>query len=211
MKISQNTSIASWMRGAATILAAVLVSACSTPGTTRRAQMETRNEGGFTISERVRVSGSARSSFDKAMRMMEEQEYEAAIELLRKVTTAAPEVVAPHIDLGIAYGHVGELENAEASFAGALALNPRHPVAHNELGILYRRMGRFAEARASYEQALDRYPDFHFARRNLAILCDVYLSDMSCAIENYELYSRAVPDDEEAVMWIADLRNRSGQ
>jgi tetratricopeptide (TPR) repeat protein len=144
------------------------------------------------------------------MRLLDQEEHEGAIALLEKVTEAAPDLVTPHIDLGIAYGRVSELELAEKSLTSALKLNPRHPVAHNELGILYRRMGRFEEARASYEEALDEHPNFHFARRNLAILCDIYLADMNCAIEQYELYTREVPEDETAAMWVADLRNRAG-
>jgi hypothetical protein len=64
---------------------------------------------------------------------------------------------------------------------------------------------------SGYEKALATYPDFHFARRNLAILCDVYLGDTRCALEHYELYIQAVPENEAAAMWIADLRNRVGQ
>jgi tetratricopeptide (TPR) repeat protein len=84
-------------------------------------------------------------------------------------------------------------------------------VARNELGIVYRRTGRFEQARESYERALDEYPDFHFARLNLAILCDTFLEDLSCAVEQYERYLQSVPDDEDAAMWVADLRNRIGR
>jgi Flp pilus assembly protein TadD len=145
------------------------------------------------------------------VRLLEQEQYESGIALLLAVTEAAPDVTAAHIDLGIAYGRVNDLERAEASIKRALELNPRHPVAHNELGILYRRSGRFGKARKSYEKALAAYPDFHFARRNLAILCDVYLSDVKCALKHYGFYIDTMPDDAAAAMWKTDLRNRDGR
>ena len=58
---------------------------------------------------------------------------------------------------------------------------------------------------------LSLYPSFHFARRNLAILCDLYLRDSACALEQYQLYLQAVPGDKDAAMWVADLRARAGK
>ena len=198
-------------RRALLFAAASLVSACTTFGTTRPMQVETRDESGFTITEEVRVSAATRADFENAIHLLEQEQYDSGIALLLEVTEVAPQVTTAHIDLGIAYGRVNDLERAEASIKRALELNPRHPVALNELGILYRRSGRFDKARKSYEKALAVYPDFHFARRNLAILCDVYLSDTNCALKHYELYTEAVPDDEAAAMWTADLRNRVGR
>jgi Tfp pilus assembly protein PilF len=173
--------------------------------------VEVHDASGFTITERARVSADARADFERAVRLLEQERYADGIALLEKVVESAPRATTPHIDLAIAYGRLGDLQRAEASLARALQLNPRHPAAHNELGIVYRRTGRFAQARESYEKALAIHPGFHFAHRNLAILCDVYLADPSCALEHYELYTRAVPDDEAAAMWIADLRNRVGR
>jgi Flp pilus assembly protein TadD len=212
MRALDRDRIVSIMLRQALLFAVVsLVCACTTSGTTRPTQVESQDESGFTITEEVHVNAETRADFESAVQLLEREEYESGISLLLQVTEAAPDVTAAHIDLGIAYGRVNDLERAEASMKRALELNPRHPVAHNELGILYRRSGRFKKARKSYEKALDAYPDFHFARRNLAILCDVYLSDTKCALEHYELYTEAVPDDGAAAMWKVDLSNRVGR
>jgi tetratricopeptide (TPR) repeat protein len=187
------------------------VAACATPGESPPAELEKFGESGFEITQDLRVGGSLRSDFAKAIRHIEQEQYESGIELLEKVAEAVPYAVGAHFNLALAYGRVDRLEAAEVSIRKALELAPRHPAVLNELGIILRRSGRFDKARQSYEEALQVYPEFHYVRRNLAILCDLYLSDLPCAIEHYEIYLHAVPEDEMAAMWIVDLRNRAGR
>ncbi|HZN02684.1 MAG TPA: tetratricopeptide repeat protein [Candidatus Polarisedimenticolia bacterium] len=170
-----------------------------------------RDAGGFTITQSATVGGEERRNYEAAVRLLEEGRDAAAIPLLVKVTEGAPTLTAAHIDLGIAYARTGDLDRAEASLLNALGLNPRHPAALNELGLVQRRKGEFAKARASYQAALAQFPDFHYAHRNLAILCDLFLADRACALEHYEAYHRLAPEDTEVVKWLADLRNRGSQ
>jgi Tfp pilus assembly protein PilF len=152
-----------------------------------------------------------RRDFEVAVAMLNDQEYDRTIEILEKVIEQSPGVTAPYIDIAIAYRYVGNLKQAEENLKIALQLVPEHPVACNEYGLLYRKTGRFAEARAIYEKAIARFPDYYPAQRNLGILCDLYLNDPACALDHYEIYSKAVPEDQQVKLWIADLRARLGR
>jgi Flp pilus assembly protein TadD len=194
-------------------LSASLVAACATTSEPVRppVNVEIQEQVGFTITEEARIGGDVRADYETALSYLQQGRHDEGIELLEQVAEAAPELSAPRIDLGIAQHRAGDLEAAESNLLLALESNPEQPVAHNELGIIYRKTGRFQEARKSYESALAIYPGFHFARRNLAILCDLYLADLDCALQNYEAYMKTVPSDEEASMWIADIRYRLDQ
>ena len=189
----------------------VLTGCAVTEAERSRASIDSIDDVGFTISEDVRVGGSVRSNYQLALGHLEQGRHEEGVALLESIAAETPQLSAPLIDLGIAYRRVGDFEVAERNLLLAVEVNPEHPVARNELGIVYRQTGRFEEARASYEAALAIYPNYHYARRNLAILCDLYLSDLGCALENYEAYMAMVPADEEASIWISDIRARAGQ
>ena len=191
----------------------LVVAACATTAPKQRpqAQLEIQEAVGFTITEKVSVSDAVRADYEQALFLLEQGRTTDGISILENVVEAAPDVSGPRIDLGIAWRREGNLEAAEEHLVQARALNPNHPVIHNELGIIYRQTGRFAEARRSYEAALQVYPGYHHARRNLGVLSDLYLVDLECALASYEAYMQTVPGDDEAAMWIADLRYRMGQ
>jgi len=201
------------IRAAMLLFIAITISACASTQSSRRppARIEVQEAVGFTITEDARIGSDIRIDYDQALRSLAQGEFEQGIEILEAIVEKAPDLSAPRIDLGIAYHNAGNLDAAERNLLLALESNPEHPIAHNELGIVYRKTGRFSEARRSYEAALAVYPGYHYARRNLAILCDLYLADPNCALDNYEAYMATVPSDDEASMWIKDLRYRMGQ
>ncbi len=196
--------------------AVVMMAACNTTPTKQSrtpkpAQIEIEESVGFTILENSRIESDVRVDYDRALELLGQGNLHDGSALLESVIEKAPDLSPPHIDLGIAHHRKGDLEAAERYLHAALEINPRHPIALNELGIVYRKTARFSEARRSYEAALAVYPGFHFARRNLAVLCDLYLADLECALSNYEAYMATVHRDDDAAMWMKNVRYRLGR
>lgn len=174
------------------------------------AQKDEQIHDGFTIKEIAQMNVAARRDFERAVALLNEEDYGPAIALLEKIVAQQPRVTAPYINLGIAYARTDKTEEAEAQFKKALELVPGHPVAGNECGLLFRKQGRFKEARNMYEQVLTGYPNYYPAHRNLGILCDLYLNELESAMAHYQIYSQAIPKDEQVKLWIADLKIRMG-
>lgn len=156
------------------------------------------------------VDLAVREDFDRAIELLNKEKYDEAIKLLQKVIQKSQNNSAPYINIAIAYEKVGEMGLAEDNLKKALAINPSHPAAMNEYALLYRRTGRFAEAKKLYESLLEKYPSFMPAHKNLGVLCELYLNDYRCALEQYETYSSAFPDDEEVKLWIIGVKQKPG-
>jgi len=191
------------------ILPGVIVISILLPSCTSQPVKNTNSETGvIEIIEDYRVDSSVKNNFNQAVKLLNQQKYEEAITLLNSITSTTKTFTAPYINLGIAYSKINKLEEAEQNFIKALKLNPRHPLAKNELAAIYRRTGKFSEAKSLYEEVLNSYSDFQPARKNLGILCDLYLQDLSCAFKQYELYLAANPNDKNMKIWMADVKNR---
>jgi len=158
--------------------------------------------------EVVTVASDVQRSFDQALQLLQAEQYEAAIDVLNKVIEQEQRLTAPYINLAMAYRHKGDDKMAEQNLLKALEIDQAQPVANNELGIIYRKQGRFDDAKNVYTNALSENPDYLPVIRNLGILCDLYLRDVQCALEQFEKYQQQVPDDKTIEIWIADLKTR---
>jgi Flp pilus assembly protein TadD len=156
----------------------------------------------------VAVDSEVQQTFDQALQLLQAEEYDTAISLLTNVIELENRLTAPYINLAMAYRHKGDDKQAEKYLLKALEIDQAQPVANNELGIIYRKQGRFTDAKNVYTNALSEYPDYLPVIRNLGILCDLYLRDAQCALEQFEKYREQVPDDKTIEIWIADLKTR---
>jgi tetratricopeptide (TPR) repeat protein len=73
-----------------------------------------------------------------------------------------------HNNLGQELSRRGFLEEAEAEYRRAVAINPRYEHAHNNLGYVLIVQGRREEAIAAFEEAIRCNPGFALAHSNLA-------------------------------------------
>jgi Tfp pilus assembly protein PilF len=165
---------------------------------------------GFIITEPSSMDAESRAEFEQAFAMIKAAEYKKAIELLEKVIARSPGTAALYINIAYAYKQTNRTEQSEQHLKTALKLVPGHPVASNEYGLLLRKAGRFAEGRVIFEKSLAVFPEYYPIHKNLGILCDLYLRDLACAVEHYEIYSKGMPKDEQVKIWIADLHTRLG-
>ncbi|GMG86394.1 tetratricopeptide repeat protein [Biformimicrobium ophioploci] len=156
----------------------------------------------------VRVSGGVSRDFERSLEYLRGERYEEAIGILEPLVQRESRLPAPYVNLGIAYYRVGDEKSAEEAFVKALAVRAGHAAASNELGALYRRQGRFEEARTIYQSGLQVNPDYPVLVRNLGILCDLYLQDLSCALAQFQHYRNLKPDAPEIKIWLAELERR---
>jgi tetratricopeptide (TPR) repeat protein len=161
-----------------------------------------------TKEENVVVDSDVQRLFNKAVVLLKQKDYDNAITLLNTVVAREHRLTAPYIDLGMAYRQKGDNKNAEVNLMKALDIDLANPVANNELGLLYRSQGRFKDAKKAYTNALTQHPDYLPVIRNLGILCDIYLNDLDCALDQYEKYQKLKPGDKDVKNWIADLKGR---
>jgi len=187
------------------ILLIHFMASCASTG--KKDDIEVRD---IEINEEYGVDDAINESFTKAVQHIKNEQYNEAITLLLEVTDQSKKHSAPYVNLGIAYLKLGKIHESEESFLKALKINPDHPVTNNELGIVYRKSGRFSEAKTAYLHVLKNFPLFLPARKNIAILCDLFMKDLECAIEHYNEYLKLKPNDKKVNIWLTDVKRRAG-
>ncbi|MBE9559968.1 MAG: tetratricopeptide repeat protein [Proteobacteria bacterium] len=161
--------------------------------------------------DHVDVDSDVELDFKNAISLMQEEKYAQAIPVLNTVIEREKRLPAPYVNIAIAYNKLGDTKAAEENLISALKLDIGHPVANNELGLLYRKKGKFKAARIAYENAINDHPEYLPAIRNLGVLCDLYMHDFDCALQQFEEYLELKPDDKTVAIWVADVKRRLGK
>lgn len=157
----------------------------------------------------VRVSASARADFDRALAMMEADDWRAAYTLLNGMTERYPELSGPWVNLALVHRQRGDTDAAEEALTRALAVNPNNLDAYNALALIKREAGDFEAAERHYRQALSVWPFHAQSHLNLGVLLDLYRGEGEQALQHYRAYQqRQAQRDRTVAGWIVDLERR---
>lgn len=147
--------------------------------------------------------------YTEAVSSLKSGKTEEALELLKQVSTDAPDKPYIFTNLGLAYFKLKQLDNAEQAFQEAVKRNDNDAVAHNHLGVLQRQKGAFEEARKHYQRAINIDSNYAPAYLNLGILFDIYFQDLVKALQHYQKYQALIREENAQVSgWIADIERR---
>jgi len=162
-------------------------------------------------SSHVDIDSDVELDFKNAIVLMQQEKYAQAIPVLNAVIEREKRLPAPYVNVAIAHNKLGDTKAAEENLISALKLDIGHPVANNELGLLYRKKGKFRAARTAYENAIKDHPEYLPAIKNLGVLCDLYMHDFDCALQQFEDYLELKPDDKTVAIWVVDVKRRLGK
>lgn len=147
--------------------------------------------------------------YEEAVTALKDDKTEIALELLKKVSSDAPDKPFVFTNLGLVYFKMQQLDLAEQAFREAVKRNDDDAVAHNHLGILHRQRGEFEQSRKHYQRAIDIDSDYALAYLNLGILYDIYLQDLKLALKHYQKYQTLTSTENRQVDgWITDIKRQ---
>jgi tetratricopeptide (TPR) repeat protein len=107
------------------------------------------------------------STIDAAVKASQADDSETALKLLGKACELHPGSGLAHFLIGSEYAYLGRLDQAEASFASAVLLEPSLVLARYQLGLLQFSSGRAATALLTWQPLLelpDDEPYPHFVK-----------------------------------------------
>lgn len=154
------------------------------------------------------ISPETRQRYATALRLVKVGSDKAALPLFAKIKQTDKTLSGPYVNTGLIYLRQKKWDGAEKEFREAIKRKPDNPTALAMLGYLEKRQARYADARKHYEQALSIQSDYADAHLDLGILCDIYLQDLSCALDHYQEYQRLNGKDKKVNNWVIDLKER---
>jgi tetratricopeptide (TPR) repeat protein len=99
-----------------------------------------------------------------------QHQWDNAAKALSQYTKMAPDQFNGWFNLGVAYDHAADFDDALPAYTKAEALNPKDPAVKNNIGRIYFKRKKYDDAAAKLQEALKLNPNFDDARLNLGLV-----------------------------------------
>ncbi len=171
-----------------------------------------KSESPAAIAKAIDVDPQIAAQYQRAVATLKSGDDNNALVQFQSVAEKAPQLAGAFINMGLIHLHKKRYQDAEQALLQATTVKPNDAVAQNHLGIVLREQGKFDKAGQAYQQALQIDPNYANAHLNIAVLYDIYLSDLPNALQHYEKYQSLTDNkDEQVPKWIADVKQRLNQ
>lgn len=152
----------------------------------------------------------ALNSYQEGIRLLRNQNWQAAAAALEKAVASEPKNVEAQIALGIARLRSGDVEAGLKSFRRAVQLNPASVDAHYNLGLALREAGQAPAALTEFATSVRLAPSNDEARLALAVAYQ-QSGKLDQAIAQCDAMIKRNPQSAEAHNWLGVFRMEKGQ
>ena len=127
--------------------------------------------GTFTLSvldgvlQMFNATTTMNNQVDLAFEKLDQEDPEAAVQILEEVIREDPEILDAHIGLGLAYFVLDRPDESLAAFDRAIELNPNETTAWDYRGQIFYELERYEQAVSDFDQAISLEPDTAFYHR----------------------------------------------
>lgn len=93
-----------------------------------------------------KVSPKAREAYESALKLLQAQQYEQALEPLKQAISLQKDYFHAYTDLGVLYMKLNKLEQAEGALRQAIKINESLYLPQLNLAMVYNKMGKYKES-----------------------------------------------------------------
>lgn len=152
---------------------------------------------------------SGETTYESAMRALNEGNLQGAIKLFTQVLAANPRDHRALNDRGIAYKRIGDLDRSLDDFSQAVRIKPDFPHAYNNRGLVHLERGNFEAALRDFEEALRLGGTKSKIHTNLGI-AKAKKGDHRGAVQEFKLAAQSVPVDIRSYLYMGDSLEKLG-
>lgn len=145
--------------------------------------------------------------YKNAIVALNNNDLDQAKALFISMSERQPNIAGSWANLALISIKQKDLAQAEDYAKTALEKNPNMAQAWNLSGYLAQKKGEIHNAKNYYLKAISNKSDYALAHYNLALLFDIYLQDITKAIEHYQFYLAYNGEkDENTENWLESLQ-----